>query len=73
MAEGRSNQAICDRLSMARKTVEAHIATIFSKLELLPTSDDHRRCLPCSPTCGGRARRWLASCDMSVTASVTCS
>jgi DNA-binding NarL/FixJ family response regulator len=45
MAEGRSNQAIADRLSMARKTVEAHIATIFSKLELLPTSDDHRRVL----------------------------
>ena len=45
MAEGRSNQAIADRLAMARKTVEAHIATIFSKLELLPTSDDHRRVL----------------------------
>jgi DNA-binding NarL/FixJ family response regulator len=45
MAEGRSNQAIADRLSMARKTVEAHIANIFSKLELLPTSDDHRRVL----------------------------
>jgi DNA-binding NarL/FixJ family response regulator len=45
MAEGRSNQAIGDRLSMARKTVEAHIANIFSKLELPPTSDDHRRVL----------------------------
>ncbi len=45
MAEGRSNQAIADRLSMARKTVEAHIANIFSKLELLPASDDHRRVL----------------------------
>lgn len=45
MAEGRSNQAIGDRLSMARKTVEAHIANIFSKLELAPTSDDHRRVL----------------------------
>jgi DNA-binding NarL/FixJ family response regulator len=45
MAEGRSNQAIADRLSMTRKTVEAHIANIFSKLELLPTSDDHRRVL----------------------------
>ena len=45
MAEGRSNQAIGDRLSMARKTVEAHIANIFSKLELIPASDDHRRVL----------------------------
>ena len=45
MAEGRSNQAIGDRLGMARKTVEAHIANIFSKLELQPASDDHRRVL----------------------------
>ncbi len=45
MAEGRSNQAIGDRLGMARKTVEAHIANIFSKLELEPASDDHRRVL----------------------------
>ena len=36
MAEGRSNQAICDRLYLAPKTVEAHISSIFSKLELLP-------------------------------------
>jgi len=45
MAEGRSNQAIGDRLAMATKTVEAHIANIFSKLELLPAADDHRRVL----------------------------
>jgi DNA-binding NarL/FixJ family response regulator len=45
MAEGRSNQAICDRLFLAPKTVEAHIANIFSKLELRPTPDDHRRVL----------------------------
>jgi DNA-binding NarL/FixJ family response regulator len=45
MAEGRSNQAIGDSLSMARKTVEAHIANIFSKLELEPAADDHRRVL----------------------------
>jgi DNA-binding NarL/FixJ family response regulator len=45
IAEGRSNQAICDRLFLAPKTVEAHIANIFSKLELLPASDDHRRVL----------------------------
>jgi DNA-binding NarL/FixJ family response regulator len=45
MAEGRSNQAISDRLFLAPKTVEAHIANIFSKLELLPAPDDHRRVL----------------------------
>jgi DNA-binding NarL/FixJ family response regulator len=45
MAEGRSNQAICDRLFLAPKTIEAHIANIFSKLELLPAADDHRRVL----------------------------
>jgi DNA-binding NarL/FixJ family response regulator len=45
MAEGRSNQAICDRLCLAPKTIEAHIANIFSKLELLPAPDDHRRVL----------------------------
>jgi DNA-binding NarL/FixJ family response regulator len=45
IGEGRSNQAICDRLFLAPKTVEAHIANIFSKLELLPAPDDHRRVL----------------------------
>ncbi len=43
--EGRSNQAICDRLFVTAKTVEAHIANIFSKLELVPAPDDHRRVL----------------------------
>jgi DNA-binding NarL/FixJ family response regulator len=45
IAEGRSNQAIGDRLFLAPKTIEAHIASIFSKLELLPAPDDHRRVL----------------------------
>jgi DNA-binding NarL/FixJ family response regulator len=45
VAEGRSNQAIADRIFVTEKTVEAHIASIFSKLELLPTPDDHRRVL----------------------------
>lgn len=45
MAEGRSNQAIADRLFVTSKTVEAHTASIFSKLELFPAGDDHRRVL----------------------------
>ncbi len=45
MAEGRSNQAIGERLFLATKTVERHIANIFSKLDLLPAPDDHRRVL----------------------------
>jgi DNA-binding NarL/FixJ family response regulator len=45
MAEGRSNQAIADRLFVTLKTVEAHTASIFSKLELFPAGEDHRRVL----------------------------
>jgi len=45
MAEGRSNQAICERLFLSPKTVETHVGAIFSKLGLLPGTDDHRRVL----------------------------
>ena len=45
MAEGRSNAAIADRLVVSGKTVESHIANIFSKLGLHDTPDDHRRVL----------------------------
>jgi DNA-binding NarL/FixJ family response regulator len=45
MAEGRSNQAIAERIFVTVKTVEAHISSIFSKLGLLPAPDDHRRVL----------------------------
>lgn len=45
MAEGRSNSAIATRLTVTVKTVESHIANIFSKLGLLGAQDDHRRVL----------------------------
>ncbi len=45
MAEGRSNRAIARQLGVTEKTVETHIASIFSKLDLLPEPDDHRRVL----------------------------
>jgi serine/threonine-protein kinase len=43
MAEGYSNQGICQRLFLSKKTVESHIGAIFSKLDLQPTEDEHRR------------------------------
>ena len=43
MAEGRSNKAISERLFLSPKTVEAHVRSIFSKLELEPCQEDHRR------------------------------
>ena len=45
MAEGRSNQAIAESLFLAPKTVEAYISSIFAKLGLDPSADDHRRVL----------------------------
>jgi DNA-binding NarL/FixJ family response regulator len=45
MAEGRSNSAIADALTVTGKTVETHIANIFTKLDLHGAQDDHRRVL----------------------------
>jgi len=45
MAQGRSDRAICERLFLSPKTVETHVGSIFSKLDLLPAADDHRRVL----------------------------
>jgi DNA-binding NarL/FixJ family response regulator len=43
MAAGHSNRAIGERLFIGHKTVETHIGTIFSKLELVPDTDVDRR------------------------------
>jgi DNA-binding NarL/FixJ family response regulator len=45
MAEGRSNRAIGERLQITEHTVEKHVRSIFGKLELTDTPDDHRRVL----------------------------
>ena len=45
MAEGRSNRGISHQLVIDAKTVESHIASILTKLDLPPAGDDHRRVL----------------------------
>ncbi len=45
MAQGRTNSAIGARLHLSPKTIEAHVRSIFMKLQLEPAEDDHRRIL----------------------------
>lgn len=45
MAEGHSNSAICKQFHLSPKTVEGYIGSIFTKLEIEPTRDQHRRVL----------------------------
>ncbi len=45
MAEGRSNRAIADTLVISERAVEKHVTSIFTKLNLPPAPEDHRRVL----------------------------
>ena len=45
MAEGRSNHAIAEALVVTERAVEKHVTSIFSKLDLANTPEDHRRVL----------------------------
>jgi DNA-binding NarL/FixJ family response regulator len=45
VAEGRSNPAIAERLHLAGRSVEKHVTSIFTKLDLAPALTDHRRVL----------------------------
>jgi DNA-binding NarL/FixJ family response regulator len=53
MAEGRTNAAIGRALVVGQGAVEKHISAIFTKLDLPPSGDDHRRVLA--------VLRWLAA------------
>jgi serine/threonine-protein kinase PknK len=45
MAEGRSNAGIAHQLWVTEGTVEKHVGSILTKLDLWGTGDDHRRVL----------------------------
>jgi DNA-binding NarL/FixJ family response regulator len=45
MAEGRSNSAMAEALVVTERAVEKHVTAIFSKLDLPPAVEDHRRVL----------------------------
>ena len=54
MAEGRTNTAIARRLWVTEGTVEKHVHSIFVKLRLPETADDHRRVLAVMTFLGAR-------------------
>ena len=45
MAEGRSNAGIARRLWVSEGTIEKHVGSILTKLDLEETDEDHRRVL----------------------------
>lgn len=45
MAEGRSNSGIAEQLVITDRSVEKHVGSIFSKLNLASAPEDHRRVL----------------------------
>src|SRR4029079_6752352 len=68
MAEGRSNQAIAERLFVTLRAVEKHVTSIFTKLGLPASTDDHRRVvavlafLRAEPAALGRRPRRRRTC-----------
>ena len=54
MAEGRTNAGIARRLWVTEGTVEKHVHSIFVKLRLPETADDHRRVLAVIAFLGAR-------------------
>ncbi|BBX89904.1 response regulator transcription factor [Mycolicibacterium boenickei] len=45
MAEGHSNSGLAEHLSVSERAVEKHIGSIFTKLDLPPSTAHHRRVL----------------------------
>ncbi|HUQ63783.1 MAG TPA: response regulator transcription factor [Acidimicrobiales bacterium] len=45
MAEGRTNAGIAQRLWLTERTVETHVASIMTKLDLRQSAQEHRRVL----------------------------
>ncbi len=45
MAEGKSNAAVAESLVLSLGAVEKHVASIFTKLDLAPSTTDNRRVL----------------------------
>jgi DNA-binding NarL/FixJ family response regulator len=45
MSEGRTNHAIAEELVVTERAVEKHVTSIFGKLGLATSPDDHRRVL----------------------------
>jgi DNA-binding NarL/FixJ family response regulator/class 3 adenylate cyclase len=45
MAEGRSNNAIAEKLVVTPRAIEKHVTSIFTKLSLPASAEDHRRVL----------------------------
>ena len=45
MAEGRSNRAVAEQLVVTERAIEKHVTSIFGKLRLTSTPEDHRRVL----------------------------
>ena len=45
MAEGRSNGGIAGSLMLSESAVAKHVSNIFTKLDIAPANNDHRRVL----------------------------